>query len=100
MAENESPLSEAELGRFVHKLNTFTASLNPREREFLGQMLADAAFLANSDESGYINLEGATDDDVSGFGMDPSGDVLASVFDYASGLSRAHREATELAAAL
>jgi hypothetical protein len=32
--------------------------------------------------------------------MDPSGDVLASVFDYASGLSRAHREATELAAAL
>jgi hypothetical protein len=30
--------------------------------------------------------------------MHPSGYVLASVFDYQSGLPRAHREATEVAA--
>ena len=98
MMETDAPLSEAELGAFAHKLNQFAAGLSPREREFLGHMLADAAFLANSDESGFADLESGLDDDVAGFDMGTGESVLGSVFEYGQGLARAQKEAAELAA--
>jgi hypothetical protein len=98
MMETEAPLTEAELGAFAHKLNAFAESLSPRERDFLGNMLADAAYLANSDEAGYADLESALEDDVAGFDMGAGGNVLASVFEYGQGISRAQQEAADLAA--
>ncbi len=96
--EDTATLTEPELGAFAHKLNQFAATLSEREREFLGHMLADAAFLAGSDEAGYADLEGALDDDVSGFDMGAGDSVVASIFEYGQGLSRAQKEAAELAA--
>jgi len=96
--ETDTTLTEAELGAFANKLNQFAATLTERERDFLGQMLADAAFLAGSDEAGYADLEGALDDDVQGFDMAPGDSVIASIFEYGQGVSRAQQEAAQLAA--
>lgn len=96
--EAETTLSEAELSAFVGKLSQWTESLEPREREFLGQMLADAAFVAGSDESGYIELESAFSDDVQGFDLDPAAGIAASIFEYGQGISRSQSEAAAIQA--
>jgi|GEM_PF-4729255 len=98
MMETDTPLTEAELAAFAHKLSAFAESLSAREREFLGNMLADAAYLANSDEAGYADLESALDDDVAGFDFGGGTSVLSAVFEYGQGVSRAQKEAAELAA--
>jgi hypothetical protein len=98
LVEDTATLSETELGAFAHKLNAFAASLSEREREFLGHMLADAAFLAGSDEAGYADLESAFDDDVAGFDMGGGESVISSIFEYGQGISRAQKEVAELAA--
>ena len=96
--EDTATLSEAELGAFAHKLSAFAATLSEREREFLGNMLADAAFVAGSDEAGYADLESGLEDDVAGFDMGAGESVISSVFEYGQGLTRSQREAAELAA--
>ena len=97
--DQATTLSETELSAFAHKLNAWAAGLESRERDFLNQMLADAAFVASSDESGYIDLESALDgDDVQGFDMDPAFGITASIFEYGQGVSRSQGEALELQA--
>ncbi len=98
LVEDTASLSETELGAFAHKLNAFAATLSERERDFLGHMLADAAFLAGTDESGYADLESGLDDDVSGFDMGGGESVISSIFEYRQGLSRSQKEVAELAA--
>jgi hypothetical protein len=96
--DQAATLTETELSAFAQKLNSWASSLEPRERDFLNQMLADAAFVASSDESGYIDLESALDDDVQGFDMDPSMGITASIFEYGQGVARSQNEALELSA--
>ncbi len=91
-------LSEAELSAFAHKLSQWAETLDAREREFLGQMLADAAYVASGDESGYVDLESALEDDVQGFDLDPSAGIVANIFEYGQGVSRSHSEAISLQA--
>lgn len=94
--EQATVLDEAELSAFVRKLSDWATGLSSRERDFLNQMLADAAFVARSDESGYIDLEGALDDDVQGFDMEPGAGLVASIFEYGQGVARAQLEAESL----
>ncbi|MGE3074065.1 MAG: hypothetical protein AB7N24_12485 [Dehalococcoidia bacterium] len=97
--DNAPTLTEQELSAFAHKLNAWSATLDARERDFLNQMLADAAFVATSDGSGYIDLESALDDDdVQGFDMDPAMGLTASIFEYGRGVTRSQGEALEIQA--
>jgi hypothetical protein len=97
--DNAATLDEQELSAFAHKLNAWSASLETREREFLNQMLADAAFVATSDGSGFVDLESSLDDDdVQGFDMDPAFGLTASIFEYGRGVSQSQDESAVLEA--
>ena len=87
-------MTDAELAAFARKLDLWTATLLPRERTFLQQMLADAADAANEDISGYANLSTlVSDDDVTGYAdFGPAGSAIGTVLDYAGGVSRAEAE--------
>ncbi|MCA9843765.1 MAG: hypothetical protein KC491_03845 [Dehalococcoidia bacterium] len=90
-------LSESELAVFAQKLDAWAGGLEPREKQFLEQILSDAAFVASSDSSGYADLGGIADDDVQGFDFGAEAGLRSSVFAYGEGLAKGERELDAIA---
>lgn len=96
--EDSATLTEAELAQFAQKLDAWADQLSDRERQFLQQILSDAAFSASGDSSGYADLAVLDEGDVQGFDLAPEGGILATVFEYGMALDRAEQEYASLSA--